>query len=801
VAAESEKNLRLEIGHVLFIDIVGYSKLLIEEQKERLRDLTAIVLATSQVAKSSDEQLVRLPTGDGMALVFRHSAEEPARCALEIAEALLKHPEIPVRMGIHSGPVSEVTDVSGRTNIAGAGINLAQRVMDCGDAGHILLSQHVADDLVQYRQWAPRLRDLGECEVKHGLRLRLTNLYADPLGNAAVPEKLKKSTETSQAAVAPVTKAKRSGLGAIAAGSAIIVLLAAAAGYYFFSHRLATTAAVPEKSIAVLPFENLSSDKENAYFADGIQDEILTKLASVADLKVISRTSTAKYQSKPEDLKTVSLQLGVANVLEGSVQRAGDKVRVNVQLIDARADSHLWAESYDRDIKDVFGVESEVSQKIADALQAKLSRAEASVLAAAPTKNPEAYDLFLKAEYEARDALSTRKPESFDQATAFYQQAIAHDSGFALAMARMVENQMLRHWFITRLGESDLGEIKRTAEHAVALAPSLPEAHIALGLCYYYGHRQYDQALGEFQRAIELQPNNVGALEYCGFLHLRQGRGQEGLSELKKSERLDPRNDSLLANIGAASQVLRMWKEASRAGSRALALNPNNAFAMNVVLFSGLNGTGDIDEATRILGTFPSDAVLSTNGYEVESFIGRAYLDVIKREFDAALRVWERETSDSTATRQRLSARAAIHVLAGDAAGAEGEIETARALVEARLREKPDDQNALIQLSWIDLAQKRNSDALGHARKSADLLPPEKDAVGGPSALTGLTQVEARAGETAEAVKNLRKLLSLPAGTSVSIARLKIDPVWDPIRNDPGFQELLAGPEQIGPPK
>ncbi len=186
---EAADNLHLEIGHVLFIDIVGYSRLLIEEQKERLNQLTEIVLATAPVREATDEQLVRLPTGDGVALVFRRSVEEPARCALEIAAALQKHPELPVRMGIHSGPVSEVTDVSGRTNIAGAGINMAQRVMDCGDAGHILLSQHVADDLVQYRQWAPRLHDLGDCEVKHGLRLHLVNLYAESLGNAAIPQK------------------------------------------------------------------------------------------------------------------------------------------------------------------------------------------------------------------------------------------------------------------------------------------------------------------------------------------------------------------------------------------------------------------------------------------------------------------------------------------------------------------------------------------------------------------------------------------------------------------------------------
>ena len=277
---ESDDNLRLEIGHVLFIDIVGYSKLLNEEQKERLNQLTEIVLGTAQVRESTDEQLVRLPTGDGMALVFRHSAEEPARCALEIAEALRKHPEIPVRMGIHSGPVSEVTDVSGRTNLAGAGINMAQRVMDCGDAGHILLSQHVADDLVQSRQWAPRLRDLGECEVKHGVRLHLVNLYAEPLGNPEVPEKFRQIA-ASAPMPSPVVKPKRMPWHEIVI--ALLLVGALIAARFFYLRKGApppgASAAVPEKSIAVLPFNNLSEEKANAFFTEGVQDQILTALA------------------------------------------------------------------------------------------------------------------------------------------------------------------------------------------------------------------------------------------------------------------------------------------------------------------------------------------------------------------------------------------------------------------------------------------------------------------------------------------------------------------------------------------
>src|SRR5215471_16217067 len=284
MAAEVKKEIALEIGHVLFIDIVGYSKLLNEEQQERLNQLTEIVLETTPVREAIDEQLVRLPTGDGMALVFRHSAEEPARCALEIAEALQKHPELPVRMGIHSGPVNKVTDVSARTDLAGAGINMAHRVMDSGDAGHILLSQRAAGDLIHSRQWAPRLRDLGECEVKHGVRLHLVNLYAEPLGNAAVPKKLLQ--------IKP-KPARHSSVGWIAALVAVVAILTAGAAYYFTSHRPATKSTpISEKSIAVLPMVNSTGDPANEYFSDGMSEELISSLSHLQELRVIGRASS-----------------------------------------------------------------------------------------------------------------------------------------------------------------------------------------------------------------------------------------------------------------------------------------------------------------------------------------------------------------------------------------------------------------------------------------------------------------------------------------------------------------------------
>jgi TolB-like protein/Tfp pilus assembly protein PilF len=591
----------------------------------------------------------------------------------------------------------------------------------------------------------------------------------------------------------------------------VIVGAVLSVGLFFFgrysaqtprSTEAATNASIPQKSIAVLPFENLSDDKNAAYFADGIQDEILTKLAGIADLKVISRTSTAKYKSKPEDLKTVSQQLGVATVLEGSVQKAADKVRVNVQLIDARADSHLWAKTYDRDMKDVFQIQTEVAQEIADSLQAKLSPAEANTVASAPTKDTQAYDLFLKGEFEQRVANSNFRPESFDQAARWYKEAIARDPNFALAIAQLAICQLRRHWLTDPLSEADLMEAGRLAKQALTLAPDLPEAHIALGLFHYYGFREYEQALTEFQRALELRPNYSLALQFIAFVHRRQGKWDRTLDELKKSIVQDPGDPYVRGGLAETYVFLRMWKEAEDNARHDLTIDPHEATAMRMLLLSSLNRAGNAQEPLRILATFPPDDLLLPNTGMFDMVIGtRSQTFVLARDFKAALKACDIGTVATTNEWQRLAAKTGIRVLAGDVSGAHADAENAREPLEARLREHPQDFRALRALSWVYLALDRKTDAINIARRAVELLPLEKDAVLGSGNLAALAEIQAQAGVVKETVENLKKLLSIPAGETISIARLKIDPVWDPIRNDPAFQELLAGKELVGPNK
>src|SRR5213596_1329094 len=519
MAAEVKKEIQLEIAHVLFTDIVGYSKLPIHQQRAVVERLNEIVRGTDEFqAAETAGRLIKIPTGDGITLVFYHSPEAPVECALQISRALKKHPELQLRMGVHSGPVSGVIDATGKANVAGPGINTAQRVMDCGDAGHILLSKHVAEDLEEYPHWQPHLHELGECEVKHGVRLSLVNLYTAELGNPAVPEKLK------AARVAAAARRKRAAFRWLSLGVVSLLAVIAVIGFLLFHYRRPVELPVPEKSIAVMPFDNRSRDPDNAYFADSIQDEILTRLSKIADLKVISRTSTQHYKSAPENLPQIAKELGVAHILEGSVQKSGDAVRVNVQLIKAANDSHLWADTLDRKLTDIFSVESEVAKAIAEQLRAHLTDREEQVIAARPTDNPEAYDAYLRGLAYTLKA-GANDPVNALGAQKYLKEAVRLDPKFALAWALLSYVDALG--YLTQNLQPTVAlreEARQAADTALTLQPNLGEAILAKGYYHYSCLKDYDTAVRYFEQARPLLPNSSRIPEYLAYVERRRGQ-------------------------------------------------------------------------------------------------------------------------------------------------------------------------------------------------------------------------------------------------------------------------------------
>jgi len=605
MSADSESDLRLEIGHVLLIDIVGYSKLLITEQRERLEGLNKIVRNTAQFhASDGNGMLVRIPTGDGMALIFRDNVEAPLRCAVEIGESIKTHPEIYLRMGIHSGPVSEVTDVNERTNIAGAGIDIAQRVMDCGDAGHILLSKHVAEDLAPHRRWNRYLHDLGECEVKHGDRLSVVNFHTEEIGNAQPPEKFKQGKHHRAKRMVGSTASRHfptTWTGVCLAAACLLI-----AAFWIFHHRAPvrspsapalSIAAKPvsDKSIAVLPFENLSGDPNNAYFTEGIQEEILTRLAKIADLKVISRTSTQHFKSSPDNLPEIARQLGVANILEGGVQKVGDSVRVNVQLIKAATDTHLWAESFDRQLTDIFRIESEIAKAIADTLQAKLTGREQSAIATRPTENTDAHELYLKGRY----FFAKRSSDGFKSAIDYFNQAIAKDPSYALAYAGLADSYaLLPNWSKEPVAEV-LPKATVAAEKALSIDNNLAEPHVALG-SVLSADLKLKEAKREFERAIELNPNYAAAHYYLGIDVLAPfGQFDQAIAEIRRAIELDPVSAIMNANLGHCYLFARRYPEAIAQLGKALELDPNlpfTSFLLGQALLLNGDPTGAIKE-------------------------------------------------------------------------------------------------------------------------------------------------------------------------------------------------------------
>jgi TolB-like protein/class 3 adenylate cyclase/Tfp pilus assembly protein PilF len=800
-STETKPDLSLEIAHVLLIDVVGYSKLLVNEQIELLQRLKEIVRSTEcfQAADARNE-LIRVPTGDGMALVFFHSPEEPVRCALEISKALQDQASIRLRMGVHSGPVNRVIDVNEKTNIAGSGINVAQRVLDCGDAGHILLSAHVAEDLAEYRHWQPHLHDLGECAVKYGLHLHLFNLYKDGLGNPQVPEKLRRGRRKQAPAVSvrPISAPRWPKIVLLVALVVSAVALVISSLIFFnrtpapVARALSALAAIPEKSIAVLPFENLSSEKENAYFADGVQDEILTGLSRVADLKVISRTSVMQYKTgaKP-NLREVAADLGVAHVLEGTVQRYGDRVRINAQLIDARTDSQLWAERYDRDVADVFAIESELAGKIVAQLQAKISPTEKAAIEQKPTADLAAHDLYIRAKtLIAASAFSKPEYESLAEAVRLLNQAIERDSAFALAYYELAEAHDQFYFGGIDHTPARLVMADAAIQSLSRLRPNSGEAHLALAKHLYWGYLDYDRAREELKLAQQSLPNDPLSFEILGFIERRQGRWTESTKNLERAIELDPQNSGFLKQLADSYVCLRQYADAERVLDRGIAVAPKDSNMRAYRAEIELHWHAD----TRPLRS-TVEAILAEDPREGKN-MAQLWLEVslCERDFDGARRALAALPTagcyHDTIPFPRSWCEGVVAQLRGDKAAAHGAFTEARAETAKLIADQPDYAEALCVLGMADAALGNKEDAIREGRRAIELLPVSKNAIAGASVIEGLALIDAWTGEKDLAFHQLAVAASTPG--FLSYGKLQLHPYWDPLRGDPRFEKIVA---------
>ncbi len=801
MSAAVKKDLHLEIAHVLFMDVVGYSKLLVNEQREVVDQLNQIVRKTAQFRKSeASGKLISIPSGDGMALVFFQSPEEPVQCALEISRALKNHPSLRLRMGVHSGPVDQVKDVNERSNVAGAGINTAQRVMDCGDAGHILVSKRVADDLAQDILWQPHLHDLGECEVKHGVGVHIFNLYTEELGNRELPEKFKQQRGRKKTTTATGASAGRPAVMRWAMiGAVLLIVAAVAVGLLILGPKWSQTATtvISDKSIAVLPFENLSRDPDNAYFADGIQDEILTRLSKIADLKVISRTSTQHYKSAPENLPGIARQLGVAHILEGSVQKSGDAVRVNVQLIKAANDSHLWADTFDRKLTDIFSVESEVAKAIAEQLRAHLSGQEEQVIAARPTDNPEAYDAYLRG--LAYNLKTANTPANVLGAQKYLREAVRLDPKFALSWA--VLSYVNARGYITTALQPTVAlreEARQAAETALTLQPNLGEAVLAKGQYHYACLKDYDTAVRYFEQARQLLPNSSKIPEALAYVERRRGQWDRSESYFNEAERLDPRNVFLLSQHAQLYILLRHFPEALRKFDQVLNITPDDVDTL-VNKAAIAQAEGDLLRASALLAPLhpAADDTVAVETQVYQAILERHPAPVILRlkeilaKPDPALGFYNGELRFWLGWAQEV---------ASDHAAAQESWRQARSELEPFLKEQPDNFQLIADLALTNMGLGDKAAAFRLIDQAMAAIPIEKDAIDGPSSIESLARVAARLEEPDRAIAALQNLLSIPyesplaANVPLTPALIRLDPMFDPLRNDPRFEKLIASP-------
>jgi len=783
-----------KLAAIMFTDMVGYSALsqrddklaleLLEEHRQLLRKIFPEFNGT-EIKTIGDAFLVEF-----------NSALAAAQCAIEIQRALSHRNadapaqrQIQVRIGVHIGDVEHRGG-----DVYGDGVNIASRIEPLAGAGGICVSMDV------------------ERQIRNAVETHFEKLAPTELKNISVPMDLFRIVlpwEKRAAVTAPLqtTPKARSNRGVWIAALLIVAALIAVAGFYIFLHRVgpkappsATTpapVAIPEKSIAVLPFENLSSDKENAYFADGIQDEILTRLSKIADLKVISRTSTQHYKSAPENLPEIARLLGVAHILEGSVQKAGNAVHINVQLIKAATDAHLWGESYDRELQNIFSVEGEVAKAIADQLRAKLTGQEEQVIAAKPTDNPEAYDAYLRGLAYILKPGTT--PAYVLAAQKNLREAVKFDPKFAVAWALLSYTDALGYLTSSLPPTVALREeAQQAAETALTLQPNLGEAVLAKGQYYYGCLKDYGTAVHYFEQARQFLPNSSRIPESLAYVARRQGKWDQSEVYFNEAERLDPRNVNLLTQRALSYIDLRRFPEALRKLDQILNITPDDVDTL-AAKANIYQAEGDLPRAAALLAALHPSAddtgALETQVYQ--AILERRPAPMITRlqevlaKPDRALGYINSELRFFLGWAQDV---------AGDHAGAQESWRQARSELESFLKEQPENFGLLSDLTLTNMALGEKAAAFAFVDKAMAAVPIEKDALAGPTQLEVLARLASQMGEPDRAIAALEKLISMPyngamaEGVPLTPALLRLDPMFDPLRNDPRFQKL-AGSE------
>ena len=757
-----------KLAAIMFTDMVGYTALM-QKDETKARELIEMqrALMVPYVKKHSGEVIQFV--GDGTFCRFE-SAIEAVNAALEIQNIMKVEPELNLRIGIHVGDVVIEGD-----EVYGDGVNVAARIEPLAEPGGVCVSSRVRDD------------------IKNQSGLSLTSLGMKGLKNVdeeievfsvskSVETKIHISDMNKESSKEGVNKLKWLGAATLVTALVIIGLK-----IDFGTMDAESTEELNSFSIAVLPFTNLSADPENEFFADGITEDILTQLSKIKSLEVISRTSIMQYKNTTKSMSQIAEELGVATILEGSVRRGGNRVRITAQLIDASTDKHIWADTYDRDLDDIFAIQTDVAIKIAAALEASLTPEEEKRINEKPTENMEAYDYYLRGNDYSRRSYDE---SNFNIGIKMYQKAIELDPNFALAYAMLSRAHGGYYWFYYDRSEERLKKSKEAADRALQINPQLPEAHIALGMYYYTGRLDYENALKEFAVAKELGLNNSDLYANIGFVQRRQGKMEQAKDNLIKAIKLNPRERLLVQNLGETYWLLRNYPKSEISFNKALSLRPDERAIYFRIAFLTLMWKGDTEKA-RITLNEGEQYSRSFNNTEIVYL--KYLIEIYDRQYQTALELLSYEKYDVYENQfiyfHKYHLMADIYGLMGESKMAQVYYDSARVSYESLVKENPDDSRLYSTLGLVYAGLNRKDDAIRAGKKGVELLPISKEAWRGAYRLEDLAVIYAQVRELDSAIDHLETLLSVPSDLSVQLLRL--GPKWDPLREHPRFIALL----------